>query len=133
MIHTHRYATGLVLDCSAIPNDPLTCVQRDSVETWPKEWADPLTQNQMNNTSFTLPKLPPQKPGYESSAPLVNTLRSPTSSSLAFGGRHGRFCFLCVETFTKPSQSLLKPVSTREQISTPTSWYLQCFVQPQAS
>lgn len=69
MIHTHRFTTGQVLDCATIPNDPVTCVQGDSVETGPKEWADPLTQNQMNNTSFTLPNLLPQKQGFESSAP----------------------------------------------------------------
>ncbi len=44
MIRTHRYTTGQVLDCSATPNDPVTCVQVDSIETGPKEWADPLTQ-----------------------------------------------------------------------------------------
>ncbi len=54
MIRTHRYTTGQVLDCSATPNDPVTCVQVDSIETGPKEWADPLTQNQMINRSFTL-------------------------------------------------------------------------------
>lgn len=97
MIHTHRFTTGQVLDCATIPNDPVTCVQGDSVETRPKEWADPLTQNQMNNTSFTLPKLPPQKHGFESSAPLVNTLLSPTSSSLAYGGRQGDFVFFVLK------------------------------------
>lgn len=69
MIHIHRYTTGQVLDCSTIPKDPATCVQGDSAEIGPKEWADPLTQNQMNNTSFTLPKLLPQKHSFESSAP----------------------------------------------------------------
>lgn len=86
-----------MLDCSTIPKDPATCVQGDRAEIGQKEWADPLTRNQMNNTSFTLPKLLPQKHSFESSAPLVNTLRSPSSSSLGYGGRQGDSVFFVLK------------------------------------